>query len=130
MSEESKNFDWVTALSQCSLGVVFEELRQQVKSDVDTRQNQTKGAHYGFRFVSTSTKSFSVLVEGNNIHGTVWFENTGKAISVRGENAVPNFSATLTLNEDRECRLKINEQEYELWQARKIALETLFFYPY
>jgi hypothetical protein len=131
MNEEGKNFDWVTALSECSLSVVFEELRQQVKGDVDKAQSQRpKQAHYGFRFVSTSTKSFSVLVEGNKIRGTIWFENTGKEISVRGENDFPKLSATVTLNKDRECRIRIDGQEYELWQMRRMALETLFFYDY
>lgn len=127
----TENFDWVRALSECSVGAVFETLRQQVKRDVEIRQGlRTEHVHYGFQFISTSTNSFSVMVEGNKVHDTVWFERKENEIAVHGEEGIPSFSGTLTLNADGECRVKVEDSEYELWQIRKMALERLFFRSY
>jgi len=37
MSDKAEEFDWVTALSACSVEHVFERLRLQVKNEVETR---------------------------------------------------------------------------------------------
>jgi hypothetical protein len=125
-----ENFDWVTALASCSVGVVFETLKQQVQEDVETRQGRLpKADHYGFRFVS-GNDTFSVLVEGNKIHKSVAFSQKGKIIAVRGDSDGPNFDATLTLSDTGDCKVKIDGQERELWQMRKKALEKLFFDDY
>jgi hypothetical protein len=118
------------AHSSCSLGIVFEQLRKDVEADVKVRQTiRPSMSHYGFNFLPASTKSFSVLMEGNRIHLTVDFTLNEGVIHVRGlgYDGAPNFDMTLTLNDEGECRAKINGQEKEFWQVRKMALETLFF---
>jgi hypothetical protein len=123
-----KNFDWVTALSDCSIGEVFLRLKQQVEEDVKTRHGQLpRESDYGFRFMADGDK-FSAIVEGDQILKQVVFRRSGKAISVQGEGV--NFDATLTLSDAGECRVKISGQEYELWQMRKKALEKLLFDDY
>jgi hypothetical protein len=127
------NFDWVSALSSCSLVVVFEKLRQQVSDDVDRRiAKLPKGSHYGFQLISESPKNFTVSAVGNKIHCTVAFilEEDGINVHGFGYDEAPQFHAKLTLNNDGECRAKIDGQEREFWQMRKMALETLFFRAY
>jgi hypothetical protein len=136
MTEKTPDdFNWVAARSACSLGAVFELLKQQVQQDTEARQRiltATIHRHYGFRFLSASSRSFSVLTEGNHIHCIVDFKLGDNAIQVGGSGfeGVPNFEATLTLDDEGECRAKIGEREFQLWQVRKMALETLFFRAY
>jgi hypothetical protein len=130
MVEESANFDWVTARSQCSTAVLFEQLKQQVKDDVATRKALLpEMAHYGFRFISTSNRSFSVLVEGNKIHDTVYFECKPQEIGIFCNDELL-YNAVPSLDSEGHCKLRINDQQYELWQVRQMALENLFFKSY
>ncbi|MGA8143003.1 MAG: hypothetical protein WB987_03830 [Candidatus Acidiferrales bacterium] len=122
--------DWVTARSKCSMGIIFEKLRKQVEEDVAIRQKiqqESANRYYAFKFSDTGKDSFSVLVEGNRIYGTVRFDWIDSAIHVSNRDGKQLLMATLTLNLEGECRIKINDQEYEMWQFRKMALESLFF---
>ena len=49
------------------------------------------------------------------------------SISVHDDHNQPIMEATLTLSDDGHCRLKVNNQEKEFWQFRRMALEALFF---
>jgi hypothetical protein len=123
------DFDWVTARAQCSLSAAFERLKLEIESDVKIR-NERRGEdrHYSFSVVA-SGDSISVFVAGNNIRRrAVRFSLTVDAISVASEDAVVSFQATLTLNNERNCRFRIKGQEYESWQLRRMALEELFFF--
>ena len=131
MSDKPENFDWVTALSACSIAVVFERLRLQVKSDIETREAMReipKDQHYAFQFVSNE-REFSALVQGHKIHRSVIFSLSlpSQSIKVRDEKDILLFDATTTINDEGECRLKVKGHERELWQARKMALEGLLF---
>jgi hypothetical protein len=48
-------------------------------------------------------------------------------ISVGDGREKTNFSATLTLNKDKQCMFLVGNKELEGWQFRKQALELLFF---
>jgi hypothetical protein len=123
-----EDFDWVTALSDCSAGEVFLRLKQQVESDIEIRQDLCpEGIHYRFRFM-VERDTFSAVVEGHQILKQVVFSRKGKTISVKGENA--NFDATVTLDETGKCKVRIDGQERDLWHLRKKALERLFFDDY
>jgi hypothetical protein len=128
MTEKAGNFDWVTALSECSVAQVFEVLRLQVKSDIETREalRPQTHRHYAFKFVSNG-RTFAALVEGHKVHRVVRFGLEAQSITVRDDKETVVFTATTTLNDDGDCRLKINGQERELWQVRKMALEGLLF---
>jgi|SRR5271157_3588337 len=134
MSDKSENFDWVSALSACSIALVFEKLRLQVKSDVETREAMRelpKSQHYAFKFISND-REFSAAVHGHKIHRAVIFSLSlpSQSIKVRDEKDTLLFDATTTINDEGECRLKVNGQERELWQVRKMALESLLFGAY
>jgi hypothetical protein len=123
-----EDFDWVTALSGCSIGEVFLRLKQQVEFDVEARQDLCpEGLHYHFRFMA-ERETFSAVVEGHQILKQVVFSRKGKAISVKGESV--SFDATLTLDDEGKCKVRIDGQERELWHLRKKALEKLFFDDY
>ena len=120
-------FDWVTARAKCSVANLFEALKLEVKQDVEIREALcAKGSHYGFDFVAEG-KMFSAIVQGNKIHHAVTFSLEDQLISVRNENDAVMFRAVPTLNDDGRCLLKVGDKEYELWQFRKKALESLFF---
>jgi hypothetical protein len=134
MSDKPEQFDWVTARSACSVEDVFERLRLQVKADVETRDAQRekpRDQHYAFGFVSQG-REFSAVVRGHKIGASVIFslDLPSQSIKVRNEKDVLMFDATPTINDEGECRLKVKGQERELWQVRKMALESLLFGAY
>jgi hypothetical protein len=57
----------------------------------------------------------------------VYFKLENNNISVRDEEHVLLFEATVGLNDVGECKPKINGQEREVWQMRRMSLEKLFF---
>lgn len=134
--DNPEKFDWVSARSECSAAEVFERLRAQVKRDVEKReeisqrqQNPRVGSQFAFKFLEEGP-TFIAMVEGAQLHKTVRFECTANSITARGDDEKPSLTAALTLSNDGQCRLVVNGQEYELWQFRKMALESLFFSPY
>jgi len=130
------NFDWVSARGRCSLGEIFEKLKLDVASDVEQAQARRPVrdgmlAHYGFKcVVSDSGDKITVFVNGNNIRRSSSFHLTEDSIEVLDQSGHVKFSAMPTLNNKGECRLRINEEEQELWYIRKLALEDLFFTTY
>lgn len=124
---DSEDFDWVTAQSACSLTKIFETLKLQVLQDVEIR-NKLRPQLAGYKFdMAIKASHFTVFVESNSPHWGVQFSLSEKTIEVRDDRNAVMIEATLTLNDQRECRLKIKGQEHELWQFRRLALEKLFF---
>jgi|SRR5450759_4401562 len=123
------HFDWVTELSRCSIGSVFEELKLQVESDVKTRTAlRPDNCPYGFSMVAHES-TFSVVFNQQNIRRAVSFVMRDDLIVVKDHNNKEMLEAGLTLNDKGECRLKVKGEERELWQFRRMALEDLFFRP-
>jgi hypothetical protein len=120
-------FDWVTGLAQCTPGKMFERLKLQVSADVDLRQKlRPERAPYTFYFTEEGP-TFSALLEGNGIYQVVKFSLGEKEISISDENGKLIATVTTTLNDEGECRARLNGKDYELWQLRKMVLEALFF---
>lgn len=65
----------------------------------------------------------------SGVNAKVRFQQSSHSIEVRGIDGAPSFDATLTLNGDGECRVRIGGEEYELWRMRQMALEKIFFEP-
>jgi|SRR5208337_2414031 len=130
------DFDWVKARSECSIGAIFEQLKQDLQSDVDKNQilrPQPGGlpCFYGFKLAIANTgRAAAVIVQGHDVYDSVTFRLTDAAIEVVGNDGKVRFQATPTLNSKGECRLKINGEEYEAWYLRKMALEDIFFRDY
>ncbi len=55
------------------------------------------------------------------------FQRTGDRIEIFDENGTPVGSYTVTFNVDGRCVLLASDGEKEQWQARRAALERVFF---
>jgi hypothetical protein len=120
--------NWVSARATCSIGSLFEQLKIQLKSDIDIRQALVKGPpfFFAFRYVAENN-TVAALLEGHRLHESVVFRLNDNAIEVMDKDHKLLLTAAATLNDEGECRLKVGDQELELWQFRKRALENLFF---
>ena len=120
-------FNWVVERTKCSAQQVFKELELGVKEDADTMNSQRPPhAHYKFTVCQLAGGRFSVIREEPRGIPSVEFVLEGNQIRV-SINDVVKFTATLTLNNEGQCRLKVKDAELEQWQFRRMALEDLFF---
>ncbi|MGB7592132.1 MAG: hypothetical protein WBO19_12925 [Terriglobia bacterium] len=119
-----EDFDWVTARACCLPGEAFERLRLQIKKDIDIKNSLLTAQRDAFAMVDNGD-SFSVIVPSNPLRKISFHVSGEKIIVSRKGKSI--FEASLTLNNEAECRLKINGQEYDFWQVRRMALEDLFF---
>ena len=124
------NVDWVTKRSLCSLPNVFKELRLQVEEDVKTR-NALRPNNSPYEFsVAENGDDFTVLLEAKDVRRSVIFSRAEHAIVVWDDEGKPLFEVTLTFNDQGDCRLHVNQEERDLWQVRRMALEGLLFQGY
>lgn len=123
-----QTFDWVTERSSCSLPKVFKELSSQVQEDIKVR-NGLRPANSPYEFSMTeNVGEFTVLFRSEGMGRSVIFTLAEHGILVRDDQGNPMFEVTLTFTDEGKCRLNVNEQERELWQVRRMALEGLFFH--
>ncbi len=125
-----EDFDWVSAREECSLVKAFATLKAQVKKDVGFRNKTIYGLHE-FRFdVIDNGDSFTVCTASERQIDvkTVTFERSGQSLVVLGTDGKEKFTAVLTLSVDRKCCFRIEDEEYDFWYVRKLALESLFFW--
>jgi hypothetical protein len=121
-------FDWVTERSSCSLPKVFSALRAQVEDDVKTR-NALRPNNSPYEFsVAEDVGEFTVLLKAAAASRSVVFHLAEHAIVVCDEQRNPMFEVAASLNDQGECRLKVNGQERDFWQVRRLALEDLMFH--
>jgi hypothetical protein len=126
-SNGGSKFDWVTERSSCSLPKVFTALRVQVEADVKTR-NGLRPGHSPYEFsVKEDNGEFAVLLKAQQLQQSVVFSLTDHAILVRDDKSNPMFEVTASFSERGECRLKVNGEERDFWQVRRMALEELMF---
>ena len=120
-------FDWVTERSSCSLPKVFTALRVQVEADVKTR-NALRPGNSPYEFsVKEDNGEFAVLLKAQQLQQSVIFSLADHAILVRDDKSNPMFEVTAAFSDRGECRLKVNGEERDSWQVRRMALEELMF---
>jgi hypothetical protein len=123
----TSRFDWVTERSSCALPKVFKELRLQVTEDVKTR-NALRPDNSPYEFsLAEHGDDFTVLLKAKDVLRSVVFTLAGHAIVVRDDNGDRMFDVTATFGDEGQCRLKVNAEERNLWQVRRMALEDLLF---
>jgi len=129
------NFNWVKSRADCSLAVVFKSLEHGVSEDVKVANGLVGSSPIRFSLVQGS-RQFSVIREEgatalSPIPTTyeVNFIIEGQEIVISRENRA-FLRASLTLNNEGECKLKIGDSELDQWQVRRMALEELFFGPF
>lgn len=122
-----EELNWVKARHECSLLQVFKTLELGVKGDIDAINSLIRpGVMLKFHLASHGTR-FSAICEVNGQHShSVDFGLKDNEILV-AENNTAKFTATLTLTNSGECKLRVSGDELEQWQVRRKALENLFF---
>jgi hypothetical protein len=127
LKKENSKFNWVTERSACSLPKVFNTLRSQVEEDVKTRNAQRpKNSPYEFS-VDETGGGFAVFFRAKDADRSVKFSLAEHGILVRDDKDNQMFEVTLTFTDDGECRLNVNEEQRNLSQVRRMALEELLF---
>jgi hypothetical protein len=126
-SNGEAKFDWVTERSFCSLPKVFTALRVQVEADVKTR-NGLRPSNSPYEFsVKEDNGEFAVLLKAQQLQQSVVFSLADHAILVRDDKSNPMFEVTAAFCDRGECRLKVNGEDRDFWQVRRMALEDLMF---
>jgi hypothetical protein len=124
--------DWVKERAACTPLAIFETLRKQVKSDMEARNSLSAENGFikrNFNFHDGDGSWFGVgLPRRHSDSKGVTFHLTPVGVTVRDiETRNVIYEAALTLSNEGKCRLKVHNDEYNLWQFRKMALHWLFF---
>ena len=121
------DFDWVTERANCSVEKVFRSLELGAKSDVDRRNASRKEGETIKWNTASSGNRFSVFRDGGDWKPkSIEFIRDAEGVLVE-EDGVQAFYASLTINDNGHCRLRVEKRELEEWQVRRRALEDLFF---
>jgi len=127
---DKAKFDWVSGRFLCSLAGVFKTLRLEVENDVKTRNGlRPPNSPYEFSVADTDD-GFTVALDAKGVRKSVAFKLAEHAIVVRDDKGEGMFEVTLAYSEEGECRLKVNHEDREYWQVRRMALEGLMFASY
>lgn len=127
---DKSKFDWVSERSACSLAGVFKTLRLEVEEDVNTRNGlRPPNSPYAFS-ISDTDDGFTVILEAKQVKKSVAFKLADHAIVVKDESGSPMFEVTLAFGNEGNCRLRVNHEDREYWQVRRMALEGLMFSSY
>jgi hypothetical protein len=127
--------NWVKARHDCTTFQMLTKLRFGAEDDVKTR-NELRQDHENVKFsIVNDGLKFAVLREGRSSSVSVVFEASGSAILVYGQvveahqqaRTLNPLHATLTLTDEGECKIKVDDKELECWQFRRKVLEDLFF---
>jgi hypothetical protein len=126
--------DWVTVRAKCNLLEMLKALHDGASQDVEAAEEcLPERSEVSFSISQLNNKRFSVSRCDDPmtmIATSVDFVREQDRITVShttNEGATLLFEASITLNNRGECRLKVGNEELELWQIRRKALETLFF---
>jgi hypothetical protein len=131
MNQADPNFDWITARAKCSPTDVLLQLESQTEEDIKKRNELSTDSEkkYGVRFhFQRDLNQFSVwTLRDSERLGYASFQAAPEGIRVIYIDPQPELIGTLTLSNDGECKLRVNDDEYTFWQFRKLALEPLLF---
>lgn len=127
VQDAAAEFNWVTERAACSLPRVFGELRSQLEQDVNTRNSlRPKYAPYQFS-IGEDTNSITVRLEADELQNSVVFLLADHSIAVRDDHGNRMFDVTVSFDDSGRCRLKVNGEDRQFWQVRRMALEDLLF---
>lgn len=122
------DFNWVTARAGCSVVKMFVRLRLEVERDLQAALAVSRENPRKFGLIEEANK-FTVYEETIPVRSVSFALNAdGTAIVVTNEKGLRQLSATVSLNDHKECVFVVDGAEMENWQLRRKALE-LFFFP-
>lgn len=122
------DFDWVTARRQCVPAIFFEGLAQQARRNVDAMRD-TRAGRIRPRFEFTHYGDEFAVFDLDQAHRKVTVRLVGAVIETRhfGLADGSDRSATLTLDDNGECRVRLDSDVLQPWQFLRRVLEPLFF---
>jgi hypothetical protein len=126
------NFEWVRARSECSYQHVFKELENGVRGDVESVKSLLiPGSPIRYSVTPLERGRFSVVraEADDSFRDSVDFILANGAITAQDDDNTFRHTATLTLDNEGKCKLKVGNNELDQWQFRRMALEKLFFAP-
>lgn len=130
MTSVPQELDWVSKRAACNAGRVFDELCIGIRKDVEAI-NQARGLKEPAHFAANLLSDNSTIVIGQpnrTPRVVVTIGIVGDSIGVRDASQGIEWSATITLNDEGRCVLKLEDGAFmEQWQFRKRALDHLFF---
>jgi hypothetical protein len=120
--------DWTKIQMECSIKSAFESLRAAVEEDIES-YNVMLQLLPTYRIKLSSEISSNVVVSrGSSYDAHVEIQRRGNSVEIR-HSGEPTISVTPVFSNLGRCRWKLNDEELEQWQVRKIALEKLLFPP-
>ena len=129
-SPKDSDFNWVKARHECSIEFEFECLRRDIEASQDVRMRQLGEEREAEIIVKSKPDLISVQLRNGRggIAPCVVFHLERGKIVVRPLGSAAPFELTLTLNNEGECRFRIDgEGEHRRWQVLRRALEELLF---
>jgi hypothetical protein len=107
--------DWVTSRVKCSVFEVFSRLRTGVQGDLERRAlSLPPDTRMSFKMREEQppwSDRFTVLRLGDTISDSIEFSYAENTIRVKDAGGRTKITAKLTLNDDGDCRLKVDDQE-------------------
>lgn len=122
-----QGFNWVKAKAACSSAQVFTELRLEVESDIE-EINKLRGGSLekDVRLAPNGNGDTFIVLRGKP-QPSVRFRLIDDQIEIWDGNGTLMTRYIVSLNDDGGCVLTSNGQHVQHWQARRLALEGLFF---
>lgn len=133
-NKKPSNFDRVTERTKCSPRKMFEQLKLDIGSDVDKRNANIPQSGADPRLEITELNNgntFKVYInhplDDQVCHSILFaFILTSIQVSDGADNKLL-FEAFIEMNDDGDCKFLIDGKHLDSWQARRRALERLFF---
>jgi len=126
VNDVPQELDWVKKRAACSLKQVFCELHRGVVEDVKDA-NESLQPKMPFDVVVSKLGEDFTVQRAESLRPTTSFVLLGQHIVISSSASKEQWKFTVGLNNDGRCQLRWDGQEYEQWQVRKMALESLFF---
>ncbi len=130
MTPKDHDFDWVKARLECSLFDEFVCLRSLIEKNVKQRQDALPPkSRFSFQFKRDGLHEFSAI-RYRCQSDAVTFSVSQECSHILVQGSTKSFRLTVTLNDDGECRFRINgeKEEYLSWQVARKSLEDLFVF--
>ena len=121
--------DWVRLQPACLIKGAFDSLRAGVEADIKSYNAMLNLQLSQEIKLSSELSTIFIVVRKTFSSAHVEFARRGSSVEIRQEE-VENptfFSVTPIFSNFGRCRWKLNDDELEQWQVRKMALEKLLF---
>jgi hypothetical protein len=131
-SEIPQDLDWVGVRAGCTLSDMFRRLRDQIIGDIAIRNDRLKETptaqllQVNFTLKDSDTAAFIVWREGHAC-SSVSFVIVGPSLVVMDAKGAHFLEATIGISNEGRCMFRVDGADVEMWQLRKMALESLFF---